>query len=165
MMIVLRLVHILAGAFWFGALVFSARVLMPSARDAGPAAAPMMAQVGRRIPPLMMASAILTVGAGIWLMMRDAAIGGWMHTSMGRTFGAGGALAILAFIFGMVVNMPAARRMGTIGQVVAKRGGPPTTEESAELARIQKRLGMGTVVVTILIALATAAMAVARYMP
>ena len=165
MMIVLRLVHILAGAFWFGALIFTARILMPSAREAGPAGAPLMAQIGRRIPPMMMAAAILTVVAGVWLMMRDAAIGGWMQTSTGRTFGAGGALAIIAFIFGMVVNMPAARRMGAIGQVVAKRGGPPTTEESAELARIQKRLGMGTVVVTSLIALATAAMAVARYMP
>jgi len=63
------------------------------------------------------------------------------------------------------VNMPAARRMGAIGQGVAKRGGPPTAEESAELQRIQKRLATGTVVVTVLIGLATAAMAVARYIP
>jgi uncharacterized membrane protein len=165
MMIVLRLVHILAGAVWFGALIFTARVIMPSARDAGPAGGPLMVQIGRRIPPLTMAAAILTIVAGVWLMIRDASIGGWMQSRMGHTFSMGGALAILAFFIGMAVNMPAAIRMGAIGQGVAKRGGQATAEESAELGRLQKRMGMGTMVVTILIALATAAMAVARYLP
>jgi uncharacterized membrane protein len=165
MTIVLRLVHILAGAFWFGALVFTARILMPAARDAGPAGAPFMAQISRRLPLFMMAAAILTLVAGIWLMMRDAGVAGWAQSGMGRTFSIGGALAIVAFIVGMIVNMPAGKRMGAIGQAVSKRGGPPTAEEAAELARIQKRLATGTIVVTVLIALATAAMAVARYVP
>jgi len=167
MIFILRLAHILAGAFWFGALIFSARILMPAARETGPAAGPLMGPIARRLSPMMMGAAIVTIGAGIWLMflVSGGAPGPWMQSGMGRTIGLGAALAIIAFIFGFLVNMPAGRRLGAISQGVTKRGGPPNAEESAEMAQIQKRLAMGTTVVAILIGLALAAMAVARYVP
>ena len=37
MIYALRLLHILSGAFWFGALIFSVRLLMPSLQALGPA--------------------------------------------------------------------------------------------------------------------------------
>src|SRR5262245_11226100 len=114
MIFVLRLAHIMAGAFWFGALMFTARILTPAMKDAGPAAAgPVMGQLGKRIPVAMMISAIVTIVAGLWLMkiQSGGAPGAWMQSGMGKTFGIGGLLAILGFIFGMSVNMPAARKM------------------------------------------------------
>ena len=83
---------------------------------------------------------------------------------MGRTLGLGAALAILAMIVGMVVNPPAMRRVGEIAAAVAKRGGPPKPEEAAEITRLQNRMGTGTVIVALLMTLAVAAMAVARYL-
>ena len=162
---ILRLVHIVFGVFWVGSVLFATFLLMPSIRRSGPAGMAVMKDLGRRVSLFMMVSAILTIGAGIWLMMifSGGAPQVWMRSTPGRTFGIGGGLAILALIVGMVVNAPAANRMSAIGATVAKRGGPPTAEEAAELERLQSRLGVASVAVALLLLLATAAMAVARY--
>lgn len=168
MIFVLRLLHVLSGAFWYGALIFSARFLMPSLRAAGPAAGPVMAQLNRRRMPLaMMGAGIVNVGSGIWLMfiVSGSAPGAFMQSGMGRILGIGGALSILALIIGMIMGPPAAKRLGAIAEAAAKRGGPPLPEEAAEIARLQKRLGVSTIITTTLLTLAVAAMAVARYVP
>ena len=168
MIFVLRLAHILAGAFWFGAFMFTARILGPAMKEAGPAASgPIMARLGKRIPMVMMPAAIITIVAGIWLLMIQSAgaPGLWMKSGPGRTYSMGGGLAILALILGTIINMPAARRMGAINEAAGKRGGPPSAEEAAELQRLMARLSMGSNMIMVLLVLATAAMAVARYVP
>jgi hypothetical protein len=165
MLHVLRLLHIVGGVFWVGSAMFGTYLLMPAIRAAGPAAGPVMGQLGRKMPIVMMTSAIITMGAGIWLMMiaAGAAPGVWMRSGPGRTFSLGAALAILAFLLGMAINMPASRRMGAIAAAAAQRGSPPTAEEAAEMQRLQSRLSAASHVVTVLLVLATGAMAVARY--
>ena len=167
MIIVLRLLHILSGAFWYGAVMFSVRFLMPSLRAAGPAAGPVMAQLNqRRMPLAMMGAAIVNVVSGIWLMLIVSAgtPGVWMQSRMGQTFALGGTFTILALIVGMIVSSPAAKKLAAIGAAAAKRGGPPPPEEVAEIARLQRRLGVATITVATLLTLAVSAMAVARYL-
>jgi uncharacterized membrane protein len=164
---ILRLVHIISGVFWVGSILFVTVLLMPSIRAAGPSGMAIMKELGRRrMPLIMMVSGILTVGAGIWLMLvlSGGAVGVWMRSSTGRAFGTGGGLAILALVLGMSINVPTTQRMSAIGAAVAKRGGPPTADEASELQRLQSRLGIASVVVAVLLLLATAAMAVARYL-
>ena len=167
MIYALRLIHILAGAFWYGALIFLTRFLMPSLRSVGPASGQVMAQLNqRRLTPAMMGAAILNVGSGIWLMFITSGgdMGAWMRTGMGRTLGFGGGLAIIAMIVGMTMNPPAIKRLAAIGAAAAKRGGPPTPEEAAEITRLQKRLALGSIIPAILLTITVSAMAVARYM-
>jgi hypothetical protein len=95
-------------------------------------------------------------------LVSGGAPGEWMKTGMGRTIGAGAACAILALIVGAIVNPPAVKRMGQIA-TAAQRGGPPSPEEAAEVQRLQKRLARANAFVAILLTLAVAAMAVARY--
>jgi uncharacterized membrane protein len=166
MIYALRLLHILSGAFWFGALIFSVRFLIPSLRAVGPAAGPIMAQLNqRRMTAAFMGAAFVNLGSGIWLMflVSGGRPGEWMKTDMGRTIGVGAACAIIAMIIGMIVNPPAVKRMGQIAEAVAKRGGPPSPEEAAEVQRLQKRMASANVFVAILLTLAISAMAVARY--
>ena len=168
MFTILRLIHIVFGVFWVGSVLFTTVVLMPSMRAAGPSGVTVMKELGRRrLPLIMMGSAILTVGAGIWLMIILASDnpGVWMRSSAGRAFSMGGGLAILALVLGMVINAPAARRMSAIGEAVDKRGGPATAEETRQLQKLQSRLAIASVIVTVLLLLSTGAMAVARYLP
>jgi uncharacterized membrane protein len=163
---VLRLLHILSGAFWYGAVIFTARFLMPSLEAAGPAAGPVMMQLTKRgLSQAIMGAAIVNVVAGVWLMfiVSGGDVGTWMKTSMGRTLALGATFAIVAMIVGMILNVPAAKRLGAIGAAVGKRGGPPTPEEIAEMTRLQGRLRSGAVIVAVLLTLAVAAMAVGRY--
>jgi hypothetical protein len=168
-LLVLRFFHVVSGVLWAGALVFVAGFLMPALRASGPAAGPVMGQLGKvyKMPIYMMVVAILTVLSGIGLIMVDSggAPGVWMKSGPGHMFGLGGVLAILAAILGMAVSSPAARKMSAIGALVAQRGGPPTTAEAAEMQRLQARVQTSTQAVAVLVLLATTAMAIARYVP
>lgn len=164
---VLRLLHILSGAFWFGAMIFTARFLFPALAASGPAAGAVMTQLIKRgISQAMMGAAIVNVLAGVWLMylVSGGDVGTWMKTRMGQTLSLGAVFAILSMIVGMIVNSPAGRRLGVIAAAAGQRGGPPTPEEAAEMTQLQARIRLGTVIVAVLLTLATAAMAVGRYM-
>jgi uncharacterized membrane protein len=167
-MLILRFFHIVSGVFWVGGSLFAARFIMPALKAAGPAAGPVLAELGkRRIPAAMMGAALVNITSGIWLVMIDAggAPGAWMRSGMGRTIGIGGGLAILAVILGMSVAMPANIRMARISAAAQKRGGPPTAEEARELERLQARSSLTAIIASGLLFLATTAMAVARYVP
>jgi hypothetical protein len=166
MLPILRFVHVVFGIFWVGSVLFVTFVLMPTLKGAGPAGIAVMKDLGKRMSMIMIVAAVLTLGAGIWLMMilSGGAPGVWMQSTTGRTFIIGGALAILAFLIGISINAPAGSRMSAIGAAIAKRGGPPTPEEAAQLQRLQSRLGTFGVVVALLLLGAAAAMAVARYL-
>src|SRR5262245_52618800 len=109
MMLVLRFLHIISGVFWAGGSQFAARFIVPSLKAAGPAAGPVLAELGRRrIPVSMMGASLVNVASGIWLMLivSGGAPDVWMRSPMGRALGIGGGLAILAVILGMAVVMP-----------------------------------------------------------
>src|SRR5689334_12522167 len=167
MIFVARLAHIIAGAFWFGTFMFVARFLMPAVKAAGPGAGPVMAQLGKKIPQAMMGAAAVTILSGLWLM--SLVSGGstrvFMQSGFGRTIGLGAASAILALTLGMIINVPASRRMAAVNEGIGKRGGAPTAEEGAELKKIMARLGLGTMIAGTFLTIAVIAMAVARYVP
>jgi uncharacterized membrane protein len=166
MILVLRFVHIISGAFWFGALMFNARFLMPSIRAAGPAGGAVMAQLNqRKLTNALMGAAILNVVSGVWMMyeLSGGDMRSYMHLRSSQVFATGGTLAIVALIIGMIMNPPAIKRLAAIVGAAAKRGGPPTPEEAAQIEALQARLRTGTVIVVTLLFLAVTAMAVARY--
>jgi uncharacterized membrane protein len=166
---VLRLIHILSGAFWVGAIVFMAGFLMPALRAVGPAGGPVMQQLAqvRRFPIYMMAAVILTVLSGIALYWRDSNgfSGPWIHSGPGRVFGLGGVLAIIAAAIGMAVASPTAKRMGALAASIHNAGRPPSPDQVAQMQQLQSRMISATRLVAALVVLAVSAMAVARYTP
>ena len=164
-----RLVHILSGAFWVGAVLFTAGFLLPSVRAIGPAAGPIMEQLTqvRRLPLYMMSATILTILSGVGLYWRDSGgfSGQWMHSGPGVVFGAGGAVAIVAATIGVVLTSPGAKRMGALAARMKSGGGPPAPEDSAEMQRLQASVARSSAIVAVLVVIAASAMAVARYVP
>ncbi len=166
MIILLRFLHILSGIFWAGGTFFAARFIVPSLKAAGPAARPVLAELGkRRVPVIMMVTALVNVGSGIWLMplVSGGDVDAWMRSGFGRTVGLGALSAILALLLGALVGMPTNRRMGAISAAAQARGGPPNAAEAAELERLQARSTIVAMIGTGLLFLAATAMAVARY--
>ena len=90
MIITLRLIHILAGAFWAGSAIFTAAFLIPSIRALGPAGGPVMQQIAqvRKLPVYFFGAGTLTVLSGIGLYSR--ASGGftnqWMRSGPGPSW-------------------------------------------------------------------------------
>jgi uncharacterized membrane protein len=164
----LRLLHIVLGVFWVGSVTFVALLLLPSLRAVGPAGGAVMQQLTqvRRLPVWMMVAAILTVLSGLGLYWYDSAglsSSTWLASGSGRTFGLGGVLAIVAVVIGMTVNNPAGKKLGALAAQLQAAGRPPSPEEAATIQRLQERLAKAAVTVAMLLLLATAAMALARY--
>ena len=166
----LRILHIVIGVFWVGAVLLLSLFLTPSIRAAGPSAGPVLQQlmVVRALPRWLMAAAVLTLLSGLGLYWRDS--GGfqsaaWLGSGPGKTFGLGGVLGFLAAVVGMAVNAPTARKMTELGTRLQGAGRAPTPEEQAMLAGYQTRLTRASNVTTVLLVLATLMMAVARYVP
>jgi len=71
LLIVLRVVHVVGGVFWGGAILFVVHFLEPAVRDAGPDGAKVMqALQKRRYLDVMPVVAALTVVSGYWLYWR-----------------------------------------------------------------------------------------------
>jgi uncharacterized membrane protein len=164
--LVLRLVHIGAGAFWVGAVFTFFLFVQPAAMAAGPGAAPFTYGLlhHRRLPVVILASAAATVVAGIWLLLLasnglDPALLFDEHR-LGYTVG--GIVAILTFGIGALYVFPRTRIVErTLGAILGD-GRPPTPEEQQTLARVGgEARRMGWLVIAGL-AVAVACMATAR---
>jgi uncharacterized membrane protein len=169
MIIILRLIHILAGVFWTGTAVFTALFLIPSVRALGPGGGPVMQQIVqvRKMPLYFMGAGVLTVLSGVGMYWR--ASGGftnaWMHSGSGATFGIGAVFALIGMSVGMFVAAPTAKRAGALAAAIGSAGRPPSPEQMAEMGKLQARMGKASTLGAGLLVLATCAMAVARYIP
>jgi hypothetical protein len=72
---------------------------------------------------------------------------------------------LLAAIIGIGLNIPAANRMGALAAAIHARAEGATSDENQKLGRLAARITRGTRAVAVLLLLATASMAVARYVP
>lgn len=166
--VVLRLIHVVAGAFWLGAAITMFVFLQPTAQATAPEGQRFMLHLlrNRRFSEVVLAAAVLTGVAGGLLFWRDTGLElGSMTRSQGLGFtvgGLAGGIALLLFIF---VGYPAGRRMIAIGSRLEAERRPPSEEEQRVLAAVQRVLGRVGVTVLVLLVLATAAMATARYWP
>jgi uncharacterized membrane protein len=167
-MVVLRVVHILAGVFWVGAALMTFLFLQPTAREVGPAAGPFMAHLAgkKRLVDWVLRAAGLTVLAGLLMYWRVS--GGLDPDRIGSAEGiaitVGALCGIAAFSLGLTIVKPSLMATLAIGRDVAAGGGTPTPEQAAKLQALQKRgKDVGQIIVPLLI-VAVAAMAAARYL-
>ena len=165
--IALRLLHIVLGVYWVGAILFFVTFLQPSVRDAGPDGMKVVQQIVRRgylnILPVI---AGLTMLAGLVLYWLDARAmdGAWMSSGTGRGFTVGAVAAITAFLVGFFVMRRSTVRAMALGQTLPQVAeGPERQARMAEIDRLRRRAMIRSHWVAGLLLIAVAAMAVARY--
>lgn len=167
-LVVLRVLHILAGVFWVGASFMTILFLQPTAREIGPAAAPFMGHLAgkKRLADWVLGAAGLTILAGVLMYWRVS--GGldpdWVASATGISLTIGAACAIAAFALGLSVVRPTILATLAVGREVAASGGPPTPEQQERLQALSKRSkDVGKVIVPLLV-VAVIGMASARYL-
>jgi uncharacterized membrane protein len=165
--VILRLIHVLSGAFWLGAAVTMFVFLQPTAQATAPEGQRFMLYLlrNRRFSEVVLVAASLTGVAGAILFWRDT--NGldpammFQPGTLGFTFGGvAGGIALLLFLF---VGFPAGRRLIEIGSRLEADRRPPNEEERRILAAAQRLLSRVGVTVLVLLIVAAAAMATARY--
>lgn len=165
-LLILRIVHVLGGTFWVGSMLFTSIFLLPSIREAGPAAGGVMAGFQKRkLMVVIPVVALLTILSGfrlIWIISNGFAPE-FFGTARGQIFSIAGGLALLAFIIGMAVNRPANLRMAALSQQLAGAAAGEREALQRELGRIRTRVGQVGLLVATLVVLATIGMAIGRY--
>ena len=164
--IVLRFAHVFCGALWVGMMTFQVFFLTPALTEMGPDAGKVMAgMMKRRLPVIMPIIALIAIVSGFWLFQRmsGGSMAALMATPMGQGFAWGGAIALLAFLIGIVVMRPA---MMKSMKLMAEITSAPPPQRSGMQAEVQKLRARATVlgnVVTVMLLLTLGLMAVARY--
>jgi len=166
--LVFRLIHIVSGAFWFGAAALFAGFIGPAAGDVGPAAGPIFSNLvnKRKLAKVISSAAGTAVAAGLILYIKnvsDVGFGDWISSATGIVFTIGAIAAIIAFFEGMLEIGRNVEKVVHIGDAVAARGGPPTAEEGAEMGRLQAAIKRASKIDLVLLVIAVASMATARY--
>ncbi|MGH7547586.1 MAG: hypothetical protein ACREMM_05365 [Gemmatimonadales bacterium] len=167
LVVVLRLVHVVLGALWVGMAVFTATFLMPAIQDTGPDGGKVMVALQRRgVMTVLPVLALATLVSGVWLYWR-ASFGfqpSYLTSRVGVAFAFGGAASLVAYGLGITVMRPAMLRATALAQAV---GSAATEQERAErLAEIQRLRARGATagrLVALLLIVAAAVMAIARY--
>jgi hypothetical protein len=166
MFLVMRLLHVGLGAFWAGALIFTAFFLFPAMRDAGPDGAKVGAELLRRnFVNIMPIVALITILSGLWLYLRNMGLGpGYAQSRAGMAIGIGAVAAVLAFLLGIGIVRPSILQAARLSQAAASRPGPEQ-QGALEAARaLRARAGKAGVAVALLLAISVMTMAVARYL-
>jgi hypothetical protein len=167
LIILLRVIHILAGVFWAGAAIMLAAFLEPTARSLGPDGGKFMQRLTgpMRLTTYILLAAFLNVLSGLWLFWIFS--GGfrvqWLTSGPGLSLTIGSLAAIVTFILGLVVTRPTPVRMATLGQEIQSAGGPPKPEQMAEMQALQAKLRNAGRMGAILLVIAITGMSVARY--
>jgi hypothetical protein len=162
----LRLIHILAGIFWVGTAILIAWFLVPTMRATSREGGAFMQHLMQRrgLQVFLLLAMVLTVLSGLAMYARLAAAthGSWASTAPGIAYGVGAVAAILGGATGALISGSAGRRLGAIGENIGPSG--PSIEQQTEMVRLQGRIGLGTRASAVLLVIAAAAMAVARYL-
>lgn len=154
--VVLRILHILAGVFWAGAAVYLALVLEPKLRSLGNE---IESEVLRAISKLnslwITLSAVITIAAGFALISRTPG-----H-SFGELFDSGWGTAIG---IGLVASLLAFFLSGWVGANTAKlRRALLEPDTMAALQPLRTRIVIGSRINAVLVVVAVGTMAAARF--
>jgi hypothetical protein len=166
LIVALRLIHIVGGVFWAGAVWLFARFIEPTATAAGPEGGRFLQRfAGSVYTPAVMSAGVGTVLAGIALMWIDS--GGFQPAFMGSHFGialsVGALCAIVAAVYGIGLGARNAMRLKAVGAAVQRQPGGPTPEQLGQMQVIQGKLRTGGRVAAVLLVVTVVCMAIARY--
>jgi hypothetical protein len=167
LVLVLRFVHVVAGVLWVGFAVFVPAFLGPAVQETGPDGGKVMAALQRRgLMNALPALAVLTLASGAWLYwhLSSGLTAAYVTSPVGLAFGLGGLVALAGFAIGITVLRPSMLRVLAI---MASVPGAPATDRDRLIGEAQRFRARGAAAgraVAVLLLLATAAMAVARYL-
>jgi hypothetical protein len=167
-MIVLRLIHIISGVFWVGAVALLAWYLLPAQRATGMAGLTFVEElmIRKKMRVYLIVTMALTILSGLAMYARYMMLthGQWGSSTMGKVLGFGALCAIVAGGIGASSGPRVGLKMVAIGEDIKRSGGVPSAAQQAELDTLQNKAAGEMKLVAALLVIAVAAMASARYL-
>ena len=163
--IILRILHILAGAFWLGGAVTTAFFLLPTVKATGPVGGQFAGALIQRthLPEWLTAAGGVAVLSGLLLYWDFYAGLAWTGFEPQVVIGIGGLFAIASLAIAFFVSRPTADRMAAVGKAIQAQGTPPTPMQLAERDRLLVRLTNFAMLNAVLVVITATCMAIGRY--
>ena len=165
--IVLRILHIFATVFWFGAAATFGLFIAPSAAATRPESQKFVNYMlnQRKFLTAILIASSLGILAGLLLYVRDSA-GlqiAWIISPPGLGFTFGAIAGLLAY-GGLHIARRNMGQLGALAQQLQAAGKPPTPEQAAEMRKFQQRQTRLANIGLIMLGLALLGMSIARYL-
>ena len=161
--IVLRFLHVVGGAFWFGSSIMMGFFVAPTVAAIGEAGPKFMVHLvmKAKVHTAIAISAGLTAlaGIGLYWIDSDGFTSAWTRSGPGVVFGIGAFFGLIGFIFGNILGANI-KKVATISSQIQ---GKPTADQMSQIQAAQKTMGTAGPVSSIALILSLICMAVARY--
>ncbi len=168
-LIVFRVLHVMLGIAWGGALFLLVVFLQPAAKAVGPAAGPFMREllVERQLTDWILRIAGATIVAGGFLYWHDVqafgSLGDFLDSAFGLWLTIGALAAIVAVAIGGALGRPTLQRSLAVGAQIAQAGDQAPPELVQELDALQARGRSLAKLALALVTISAFAMSTARY--
>jgi hypothetical protein len=168
-MIVFRIIHIASAILWAGSAVFFTAFVGPTIETLGPEAGRFFGHLVRQRKAVIffLVVSTLTVVAGGFLYWRDSGgldIGWMIQSGFGIGLTVGAIAGLTSWLLVVLVLAPTAYRLTELGERIVAAGAPASQDEMASIHALQSRLKGFSIVTVAALAIATLAMATARYL-
>ena len=166
-MIILRLIHIIAGTFWVGSGAFLIFWVSPTIKKLGPDGAKFMQTLIRApgyaafFPILSLATTI--AGALLYYEVSDGFNADWMELDSSIVLSIGAVAGVLAFGHGGATLGRASGKMVKLANEIDAQGGPPKPEQMAEIQETAAYIDLHSRISFGLMMVAVVCMSAARY--
>ena len=164
MTIAVALLHLIFATTWLGTDFYFNFVVASKLRTLEPSILGDITTSLRRVTtPLLAVSAVLTIVTGVLMMAQLHAKhpGTFSSTRWGTSLLIGAVFSLLVLALAVAVDQPTSKKLGRL--VESFKGRAATAEEAVEMSRLSERSILTGRVATMLLLVALATMAVARY--
>jgi uncharacterized membrane protein len=163
--IILRIIHVVAGTFWVGGAVTTAFFFLPTVKATGPIGGQFAGALIQRthLPEWLTAAGGLSVLSGLLLYWNFYADLPWGGFDPQTVIGVGGLLALASLLVAIFFSRPTAARLGAVGKAIQAQGTPPTSDQAAESGALLSRLTNLAMINAVLVVVAAVCMAIGRY--
>jgi len=137
--IVFRVLHVLGAVFWVGTALLMNLFINPSLKasaDAGHKVISHLLTKTRFATTIMVVSATVMIsGFGLFWIDTVRFSREWMYTGTGLAYGAGGLIAVIGWVAGLIIGNTGK----AIGKLSAQMRGTPSPEQKVEMKILVKR--------------------------
>lgn len=163
-LLVLRILHIGAGAYWVGNVLTLAMIINPAVQEIGETGQKFVDYLvsKKKFKTDSLGAGLMAGIAGLLLYWRDSNgfTSAWMHSGAGIGFGVGAGLALIAFIFGILTD----RKIKAVTQLREQLQDMPSDEQMSQIQVLRKQQTTYLYICTGTLVLSLWVMAIARYL-
>lgn len=166
LMIVLRIIHIFAGVLWVGSAFFNLMFVQPAIRETGAEGQKVSQYLVQktRLTSYVYGVATANLLAGLILYyIRSEFRASFFQSGYGLVLTIGSVAGVISWVLVVFMVRRLFGQMGAIGQQIQAQGGPPTPEQASQMQALGARLASLGNYTLILMVIAVAGMASARY--